>query len=73
MFVCLCHAVTDREINQAIDDGLQTVSELMSELKVATQCGGCLNEVMQMVGEQQSSLPLGDAKHYARVEVYQPQ
>lgn len=73
MFVCLCHAVTDRDISQAMDDGVRTVPDLMNELKVATQCGGCLNEVMRMINEQQHDLSLDDGNSYTGVKIYQPQ
>lgn len=53
MFVCLCHAVTDHEINAAIESGVDSVNALVKELKVATQCGGCLGEVSSLVAEHQ--------------------
>lgn len=49
MFVCLCHAVTDHEISAAIDAGLDNVGALMRELNVATQCGSCLDEVVDLL------------------------
>lgn len=72
MFVCLCHAVTDKEITQAIDSGVQTVADLMDELKVATQCGGCLSEVTRLVSSQQPQRPLRDGNSYSSVEIYRP-
>lgn len=49
MYICLCHAVTDTEIIDAMSNGADNVTALMNELKVATQCGGCLNDVTEMV------------------------
>ncbi|MEW6611747.1 MAG: (2Fe-2S)-binding protein [Pseudomonadota bacterium] len=53
MYVCLCHAVTDRDIKQAVENGACTMRHLRDELKVATQCGrcaqcakGCLNQAL---------------------------
>lgn len=53
MFICLCHAVTDHEITAAVDNGLNDVGALMNELKVATQCGSCLNEVIEILNTHQ--------------------
>lgn len=41
MYVCLCHGVTDTQIENAIDNGATTMKRLSSELKVGTQCGKC--------------------------------
>jgi len=41
MYVCLCKAVTDKQIKVAIDEGARTVHDLHSELGVASQCGQC--------------------------------
>ena len=41
MYICLCHGVTDKKIEQTIDDGATTMRELTKELKVGSQCGQC--------------------------------
>ena len=41
MYICLCHGVTDKKIEQTIDDGATTMRELTKELKVRSQCGKC--------------------------------
>lgn len=41
MYVCLCHGITDKTIEQSIEDGAITMKQLSQELKVATQCGKC--------------------------------
>jgi bacterioferritin-associated ferredoxin len=41
MYICLCHGVTDTQIESAIDDGATTMKQLASELKVGSQCGKC--------------------------------
>jgi len=38
MYICLCHGVTDKKIEQTIDDGATTMRELT---KVGSQCGKC--------------------------------
>lgn len=41
MYVCVCNAVTDRQIRRAAARGATTVEDLGRELKVATCCGRC--------------------------------
>ncbi|QEY24898.1 (2Fe-2S)-binding protein [Neisseria animalis] len=41
MFVCICNAVTDREIKETIAAGASTMSDLQAQLGVATCCGCC--------------------------------
>ena len=46
MYVCLCKAVTDKQIKIAIDEGARTVHDLHSELGVASQCGFCAKAIL---------------------------
>jgi bacterioferritin-associated ferredoxin len=41
MYVCLCNAVTEREIRQVIGLGVTSLRELSESLGVATGCGKC--------------------------------
>jgi bacterioferritin-associated ferredoxin len=41
MFICVCNAVTDREIRACADLGVSTLEDLKSSLGVATCCGKC--------------------------------
>ena len=41
MYVCVCNAVTDRDIKEAANDGVETFQHLCQELNVATCCGRC--------------------------------
>lgn len=49
MFVCLCKAVTDRDIENAIDSGVSSFDAMQDRLEVATVCGSCTCEVKQML------------------------
>lgn len=48
MYVCLCHAVTDSQIAQALAAGADA-RMLRQTLKVGTQCGGCNRAVRHQV------------------------
>lgn len=43
MYVCVCQAVTDREIHQAAKDGAKTITDLRRDLGVGTECGRCVS------------------------------
>jgi bacterioferritin-associated ferredoxin len=49
MYVCLCNAITDREIRGAIALGARSVSDLKSTLGVATCCGRCEDCATQLL------------------------
>lgn len=49
MIVCLCKAVSETHINQAIDEGLDSFRKLQNSLSVAKQCGACSCEVKSIL------------------------
>lgn len=52
MYVCLCNAITDSQIEQAICDGACSIGCLRNSLGVATQCGKCAKHAKQMLRER---------------------
>lgn len=59
MYVCICHAVTDREIRRCIEAGADSMRALRAELKVGTQCGKCAAHVRSMLDEPKGSTDAG--------------
>lgn len=51
MYVCVCRAVTDRQIHHAVRDGVVTFEQLRMELGVARNCGRCRPMAMQIFHE----------------------
>ena len=41
MYVCVCNAVTERQIKQAIDEGALTAGQLRQKLDAESMCGSC--------------------------------
>ncbi len=41
MYVCICNAVTERDIRDAVDSGARGLEDLRDRLLVATCCGAC--------------------------------
>ena len=49
MYVCVCNAVTERDIGSAVADGCCSMKELREQLGVGTCCGrctGCARDVL---------------------------
>ncbi len=41
MYVCLCKAVTDNQIREAVQNGATQFGQVRKELGLASQCGKC--------------------------------
>jgi len=41
MYVCICNAITDKQIRQAAESGVSSLWALQKELGVASNCGKC--------------------------------
>ena len=48
MYVCLCRAVTDKQIRDAADNGVQNIAQLQESCGAVTGCGRC-REIAQAV------------------------
>ncbi|MEK9660309.1 MAG: (2Fe-2S)-binding protein [Alphaproteobacteria bacterium] len=45
MYVCLCNALREHEVDQAISQGRRTPEEVYAALGVERQCGSCACEI----------------------------
>jgi len=61
MYICICNAVTERQIHASVERGSCTLSDLQFDLGVATCCGCCAETA-------QSYLPQAGAATPARCE-----
>jgi bacterioferritin-associated ferredoxin len=60
MFICICSAVTDREIRQCAELGVSSVSDLKETLGVAAGCGKCAcaaDQILRECGRECASQP----------------
>jgi bacterioferritin-associated ferredoxin len=55
MIVCVCNNISDREIRQAVDLGLSSMSDLYKELGVGTCCGKCVSYAREVMNEHLES------------------
>ncbi len=51
MYVCVCNAVTDREIRSAVTFGARSLGDLQDSLGVATCCGRCADCACSVLAE----------------------
>ena len=49
VYVCVCNAVTDRQIRKAVHRGAGTLEAVSAELKVASCCGRCADTARQVI------------------------
>ncbi|HLU76782.1 MAG TPA: (2Fe-2S)-binding protein [Burkholderiales bacterium] len=61
MYVCLCNAVTDREIRQCADLGACSLEDLGDAMGVATCCGNCADTAERVLQEHLASAALPKA------------
>jgi bacterioferritin-associated ferredoxin len=41
MYVCVCQAVTERQVREAVENGVTSMRGLREQLGVASECGRC--------------------------------
>jgi bacterioferritin-associated ferredoxin len=51
MYVCVCHAVTDSAIRQAVDEGSRSIQDLGFKTGCGTQCGSCVPLARKVLDE----------------------
>ena len=49
MIVCICNAISDQQIEDAVDQGLTSLDAVRDQLGVANNCGTCACEAERVV------------------------
>ena len=55
MYVCICSAVTDKQIRKAAESGVQDLWGLQRELGVAVACGACKEMASEILLESRQA------------------
>jgi len=55
MYICLCNAITEREIRGCVEEGARTMRELESCLGVGATCGKCKPAAREILNDSRSS------------------
>jgi bacterioferritin-associated ferredoxin len=58
MYICLCNAITERQVRECARSGACSVDQLASELGVGSGCGRCLECAVDLLREvHQAAVP----------------
>ena len=60
MYVCVCNAVTDSDIRDAVDDGVRNLHQLRLSTGCGTTCGSCKDTAVEVL--QQALLERREAQ-----------
>lgn len=52
MYICVCKAVKERHIREAVRNGACSLRELSRDLGVGTGCGKCVPYAQEVVAEE---------------------
>ena len=66
MYVCICNAITDKQIRQAANAGIRDFGGLQRELGVAAGCGSCKEVAKEILQESRQR------SRYSEPVIYQP-
>lgn len=47
MIICICHRVSERDIDNAVSEGASSLCQLNERLRVGTGCGACVEHVRE--------------------------
>ena len=56
MYVCLCHAVTDKQIQSTVESGCCTLREVSQCLNVGKTCGRCVPAARDVINDTLAEL-----------------
>jgi bacterioferritin-associated ferredoxin len=57
MILCVCRAVTDREVDAAVRRGAQSVDAVGACCGAGTDCGACRDAIQERIEDSCSSCP----------------
>lgn len=53
MYICVCNAVTERQVKQAVKEGACSLRDLRDCLGVASECGRCAKSALDCLREHE--------------------
>jgi bacterioferritin-associated ferredoxin len=51
MYICVCRAVTDRQIRESVENGAESFREVRDELDIGTCCGRCVPDARALIDD----------------------
>jgi bacterioferritin-associated ferredoxin len=56
MYVCICHAVNEKAIHQAVAEGAKNVRDVRRCLDLGSQCGQCVRHAHEVIEQAKSNI-----------------
>ena len=57
MIVCVCNAITEKDVREAARNGARTPEAAYASLDCEPQCGCCLDYAQEIIDEEQPRRP----------------
>jgi bacterioferritin-associated ferredoxin len=58
VFACICRAVTDDEVRDAVDRGAATVAQVARQTRAGAGCGTCHEQLKCLIEERGAACPV---------------
>lgn len=55
MYVCICHALNDKKVKAALDNGASTPASVFRHYECQVQCGKCVPTMRAMADDHRST------------------
>lgn len=49
MYLCVCKAVSDQQIRQAVEQGVRTIGDVSARFGVGIECGKCIDGIREFL------------------------
>ena len=69
MYICLCKAVTDKDIHRAVSNGANTMRCIRQLNGVGSQCGRCVGHAKEVLGEALEEKAASQQKPFSKEPV----
>ena len=56
MYVCICRAVTEKQVQSTLEKGATTIAEVTRACGAGSDCGGCLGAIEEMIEEREEDV-----------------
>jgi len=61
MLICICRAVSDRQIRAVVSQGAHSMAQVRAELGTGGCCGKCTRQVRELIEEHSAAQQCGQA------------
>ncbi|MEZ4741742.1 MAG: (2Fe-2S)-binding protein [Bdellovibrionota bacterium] len=54
MYICLCQALTERQVRQHIESGAQSLHDVQKKCAAGKSCGACVTKLKMLLKQKQA-------------------